>query len=366
LAQAVLGSIHSGGARSWSPLLPWTGAWAHSLTASSVAFPRLAGQTHVKNRWTHPWTRSCFGIELHRRRAILVHFAAAPLGPGALAVVVGRRPSRSRGGASPLRKGRGDDIACDVRADDGMRAPWYWSSTRQGLTDFHQEVSSDYAKAMARKLIGTRLPGQDIVRVVRVEDSKLWAPFAKKRAALRSKAGAAVRTDTDGGLSTSSRTTLDASAGETYLFHGTSAAAAAKIAVENFIPSQRGCFGPGVYFSDDTRKSDGYVKDVDCKVVLLCRVLLGTVCAHDASGAHSADTITGTMNWLEFIVRDVAQIYPEYLVFYKQAQSYADVVAGRRLSEPRWGQLKEDAEVMEEELAPHGLLRAFIARWPAP
>lgn len=215
-------------------------------------------------------------------------------------------------------KGRGHDIACDVRADGGMRTPWYWSSTRQGLTDFHQEASSDYVRAMATKLIGARLPGQDIVRVV-VEDSKLWAPFAMKRAAFRAKAGAATRTDTDGGLRTCSRSTLDASAGETYLFHGTSAAAAAKIAVENFIPSKGGCFGPGVYFSDDARKSNGYVKDAGSKVVLLCRVLLGTVCAHDATGAGSADTITGTRDFLEFIVRDVAQIYPEYLVFYNQA-----------------------------------------------
>lgn len=119
---------------------------------------------------------------------------------------------------------------------------------------------------------------------------------------------------------------------EVWLFHGTSDTAAQAIAKSNFsLPTRAGNFGKGAYFAEAAVKSCSYAKKVEsgehagCQVMMLCRVVLGNV--RHVSGCDQAaerlvvnsgyDSVLGRTDHREFLVYDVSQIYPEYIMFYK-------------------------------------------------
>jgi len=214
---------------------------------------------------------------------------------------------------------RGHDIACDIRRDGAMCPPWYWKFPHRRDGTWHEEVAGRYAEKMAMSLIGRGLAGCQIVRATRVEDSVLWARYAAKRAQLRLRGVCqAACSSTSNDLRFSARIALDDSVNEVYLFHCTTPAAAAAIVKSNFQPSVFGSFGPGVYFADNAAKSNQYATGLSadgCKVMVLCRVVLGNLVQY-GSGSNG-DSLTGTTNHREFIIRDTSQIYPEYLVHYK-------------------------------------------------
>jgi hypothetical protein len=123
-----------------------------------------------------------------------------------------------------------------------------------------------------------------------VEDFKLWSIFAAKRAEMRKRAQQAPfecdPPTTTSLLEFSAQKTIDERVNEFWLFHGTSEEAARGIAQSNFrLPTHAGNFGKGAYFAEDAAKSDGYSRfvststsDADkagCKIMMLCRVLLG-------------------------------------------------------------------------------------------
>ena len=87
----------------------------------------------------------------------------------------------------------GHSIDCDIRDNDGMSPPFYWSAPRSkagsgdkdGGSDYHSEHGGDYVRQMGEKLIKDTIPSATVTKCERVEDSKLWAKFATKRAELR-------------------------------------------------------------------------------------------------------------------------------------------------------------------------------------
>merc|ERR1712151_884143 len=90
----------------------------------------------------------------------------------------------------------------------------------------------------------------------------------------------------------------------------------------------------GAYFAEAATKSDQYAKTVTeegenkgSKVMLLCRVTLGNVYHIEHGTDRQAerlvddpnfDSVVGVAHkYREFLVYDVAQIYPEYIFRYK-------------------------------------------------
>ena len=135
---------------------------------------------------------------------------------------------------------------------------------------------------------------------------------------------------------------------EFWLFHGTSDDAAHGIAQSNFrLPTNGSAhgalFGPGAYFAGCANKAASYSKTSDstdadkagCKVMMLCRVLLGNqynIIELKGNGpdteadkhcedpnydsvvgcvGDSVSVIGGVNDAKEFLVYDVSQIYPE-------------------------------------------------------
>jgi hypothetical protein len=233
----------------------------------------------------------------------------------------------------------GHDVECDIRDNGGTCPPWYWKSAPGWQNEgppFHNEVSGEYVKSMGTKLIQKTMPNHAVVRCDRIEDSSLWDKYTKKRAEIRARGALIedVKPETSDLLGFSATTSLDASVNEVWLFHGTEETAARAIAKSNFkMPNRAGNFGKGAYFAEAAKKSDSYARKVansgpelaDCKVMMLCRVVLGNIKTVEGTDSHAerlvqdplVDSVLGKTNFREFLVYDAAQIYPEYIMWYK-------------------------------------------------
>mmetsp|Transcript_10330 Transcript_10330/g.24873 ORF Transcript_10330/g.24873 Transcript_10330/m.24873 type:complete len:274 (-) Transcript_10330:12-833(-) len=239
-----------------------------------------------------------------------------------------------------LKKERGicgHDIGCDIRTNDAICPPWYWKSAAAWPENFHEETGGDYVKEMGTKILQCRLPDWEVVQCLRIEDAVLWEKYTAKRAQIRERCvkPANVKPETADSIQYSANTTLDHTVNEVWLLHGTSEDAAKAISRSNFTPSSGGCFGAGIYFADDAAKSNQYAKgrtDDDCKVILLCRVTLGGVKVLPKGQDRSADSyaadpavdcVLGFTDTREFVVYDTAQIYPEYIMYYKESSKVA-------------------------------------------
>jgi len=197
---------------------------------------------------------------------------------------------------------------------------------------FHEEVGGDYVRKMGTKLLQAHMPDHKIIKCERIEDSLLWGRYVVKREEIRRRAVRIedIKPETSKHIDYSANTTLDHSVNEVWLFHGTSDEASRGIAKSNFrIPKGvGGCFGPGAYFAEAAAKSNDYAEAgyiEGCKVLLLCRVTLGSVLKVEGTDRSAFkkvlenpdyDCVMGKTNYREFIVYDMAQIYPEYIMQY--------------------------------------------------
>jgi len=191
---------------------------------------------------------------------------------------------------------------------------------------------------MGTKLIQKRMPKAHVEKCVRIEDSVLWQKYASKRAEIRQRAIKIedIKPETMDSMEYSAKTTLDRGVNEIWLFHGTSEEAAAAIAKSNFkLPSYAGNFGKGAYFAEASAKSNQYAQEAKdgCKIMMLCRVTLG--CMKELPPKkmdmkaerfvdvtcdvqdREFDSVLGKTDFREFLVYDVEQIYPEYIMHYK-------------------------------------------------
>jgi hypothetical protein len=175
---------------------------------------------------------------------------------------------------------------------------------------------------MGTKLLQKSMPKSVVVRCDRIEDSSLWDRYAAKRAEVRTRGALIqdIRPETSDLLGFSATTTLDTSVNEVWLFHGTDEMAARAIAMSNFkMPTSPGLFGKGAYFAEAAKKSDTYAKKVmdsgpelaDCKVNGTDRQ------AERLVQDPLVDSVLGKTNFREFLVYDAAQIYPEYIMWYR-------------------------------------------------
>jgi len=228
----------------------------------------------------------------------------------------------------------GHDIDCDIRANEAVCPPWYWKSAAVWPEPFHEEVGGGYVKEMGTKILQRRLPDWTVVRCERIEDALLWEKYTAKRAQLRERKvrRADIKPETAESIQYSANTTLDHRVNEVWLLHGTSEDAAKAISKSNFTSSSGGCFGSGIYFADDARKSNQYATrtEENLKIMLLCRVALGGIMTLPEGQDRTADryasdpnidSILGFTDNKEFVVYDPAQVYPEYIMYYKEMTS---------------------------------------------
>merc|ERR1712039_316645 len=123
---------------------------------------------------------------------------------------------------------------------------------------------------------------------------------------------------------------LESKLNEIFAWHGTSKAAWGAIAEDGFVlrKKEEGRYGPGLYFTEDSAKALEYAKQGEGgeQALLLCRVTLGELFFTSYHSDHRAaqkaldEGKDATLahphaegDWArEFIVYDVAHVYPEY------------------------------------------------------
>eukprot|EP00746_Dinoflagellata_sp_MGD_P022259 gnl/MRDRNA2_/MRDRNA2_15205_c0_seq1.p1 gnl/MRDRNA2_/MRDRNA2_15205_c0~~gnl/MRDRNA2_/MRDRNA2_15205_c0_seq1.p1 ORF type:complete len:501 (+),score=103.78 gnl/MRDRNA2_/MRDRNA2_15205_c0_seq1:587-2089(+) len=191
-----------------------------------------------------------------------------------------------------------------------------------------------------------RLPDRQIVeRVERVENTRVWAEYATRRAEIaeesRQRGNATCIPDvkTQLGILPGQQAGLDTDAQEMYLFHGTNRGSALQISRSDFwtaFSSELGLYGGGLYFAENATKSDEYCAEEDglC-TMLVCRVCMGDAYVladkefdlkkrrneMDEQKKHSllGDREAAVGTYREFITYDSSAACVEYIVSYRRA-----------------------------------------------
>eukprot|EP00927_Polykrikos_kofoidii_P023561 TRINITY_DN21667_c0_g3_i1.p1 TRINITY_DN21667_c0_g3~~TRINITY_DN21667_c0_g3_i1.p1 ORF type:complete len:554 (+),score=66.41 TRINITY_DN21667_c0_g3_i1:73-1734(+) len=199
--------------------------------------------------------------------------------------------------------------------------------------------------------------GPRVLKVLRVEDSDMWAEYAhaqaetrmsmcttvgKKSSALSAPAAEAAFVKTTPCLEPAVRERLATDVNEVYLWHGSSPQAVMSIAERGFPPElgafNHGRFGDGAYLVEDASHADEYSSDDvgnsfhGFYAMLLCRVTLGRMqrllpgCDELDVGESGFDfdsivgevPASGNTTLREFLVPRRSQIYPEYAIIYER------------------------------------------------
>jgi len=182
-----------------------------------------------------------------------------------------------------------------------------------------------------------------LVSVRRAESSSLWRRYAHDR--LRILLKRTHRCTPVDGVPCVSSAELEKVPNEVYLWHGTTPAKAASILQEGFRLKFAGSgagsnmYGQGVYLAECSSKADEYSQedpaDPGLYCLLLCRTVLGEVLRMTAGGEATHGIIRSAMSsgaydsvlgdresavgtYKEFVVYREAQVYPEYLVYYRR------------------------------------------------
>jgi len=194
----------------------------------------------------------------------------------------------------------------------------------------------------------------EIVHVQQNHNLKLWTNYCRARESIRKRMlqqGGGVMTktseilqhDVDGEL----LGTNESDVNEALLFHGTKPSACENICKSDFMINMAGSaagslYGPGIYFGENSSKSDEYASDDNSGIyaglfaMLLCRVTCGKplineqvnpdttaimqACKGAAPSHHSVigDREKARGTYREFIVFNADQAYPEYVIIYKR------------------------------------------------
>lgn len=215
--------------------------------------------------------------------------------------------------------------------------------------------------------------GLKVRRIIRIEDSFMWERYVKKKdeiAATRAgDTGPDLEVKTTPHLADSAHfLELEPGANEMYLFHGTFVRAALSIAQEGFNMNLAGSnvgtmYGRGGYFCEASSKADEYAKDEPdgyyegVFAMLLCRIAFGKPFiteyrdeeARRFTVSGEADSTLGDREqrvntYREFVVYDISQVYPEYVVLYERLGAGYEVQGGLE-----WGALRrQDSKIVLE------------------
>lgn len=256
-----------------------------------------------------------------------------------------------------------------------MQLPVYWANCHKDPSKevFHEQyLVRRHTQDLLQQLVNACFKGRGTVTIsgaTRIENAKLWNKYVsfKRQLTMHLTGGATHLSLSSGGKGTRknfmpaheldgnpdsghtlthlhlqnmemeaslSVSNLDECLNETLLWHGTSKSAAEKIVQDDFhIPSGKDMkhaarFGNGAYFAEDFEKALTYAYDSQesKKYVILCRVLCGDFYyteAHtqiDANQRRASDRKHCVLanpegkGPREFVMPDISQVYPEYVL----------------------------------------------------
>lgn len=240
---------------------------------------------------------------------------------------------------------------------------WWKLSPAPGQSTLVQAAQEDYKaiqqlvektfKAVTTRDRDYKKPPKrlEVVQVQHNCNPKSWRNYVLKRNAIASKMGEnprfTTRTSdviTEGKLSLGA---LETGVNEFLLFHGTKPSAIENICKSEFMVNLAGSgagslYGPGIYFGENSSKSDEYAKDDSSGIyaglyaMLLCRVTCGRILYNDEVTPNgvglaqrcvqgSFDSVLGDREkargtFREFVVFGNDQAYPEYVIIYKRIE----------------------------------------------
>jgi len=216
---------------------------------------------------------------------------------------------------------------------------------------FQAIFDQTHRKVHTRDRRGQPVPEKLLVHsVVEVQNADKWTDYSIRHEHIRQELSAA------GGVALEDVKTnhalpagheligpeLDRSVNEVYLFHGTHATSADKIADTSFSINLSGSkagslYGRGIYFAENASKSDEYSsphKTTGSCMMLFCRVLLGrpyttaevdpdprlceATCIKGDRHALIGDRVKARGTFREFVIFDEDQAYPHFLVTYSR------------------------------------------------
>jgi len=192
------------------------------------------------------------------------------------------------------------------------------------------------------------------MKVLQVQQNcnpQLWLNYVNARTIMQSQMGGhqVYGCKTSDALGTATALgPLASDCNEFYLFHGTKPSACESICKSDFMVKMAGVnagtlYGPGLYFGENSSKSDEYASDDPSGVfkglyaMLLCRVACGRILYTDAVSPDVNDLVTkctvtkqydsvlgdrekARNTYREFIVFSNDQAYPAYVIIYKREE----------------------------------------------
>jgi hypothetical protein len=233
-----------------------------------------------------------------------------------------------------------------------------------------------------------------VVSDSRVENHTLWRRYAMQCRGHLRPADSAVQDDTWQHLPGELEKSLDRGRNKCFLFHGPKPELAAVISAQGFeerVANDHGLLGAGVYFAENSSKSDDYVQPDEkgyCNL-FLTRVCLGSpfISNNRLSGLHRPpcveacesgsacghvrfDSVIGEKRsndrraclerYREFIVFDRIQCYPEFLIRYMRESAGERSAREKRKAEARrqvelkQKRLREEREAHKRERKERG------------
>ncbi|XP_028810519.1 protein mono-ADP-ribosyltransferase PARP12 [Denticeps clupeoides] len=199
--------------------------------------------------------------------------------------------------------------------------PAHWDKTQTPEISYKrvalQTSSSEYTEVM--DLFSTTMQGFAIVSIERIQNKALWEVFQwQKEHMKKNNSGRDVR--------------------ERKLFHGTDSKHIDAICLHNFdwrICGTHGtAFGKGSYFARDAKYSHSYTGDSSTRCMFVCRILVGDYASGHPSYVRPPSKDGGDTNFYDscvdnvsspsiFVVFEKHQVYPEYLIQYREHGHYA-------------------------------------------
>ncbi|XP_028251094.1 protein mono-ADP-ribosyltransferase PARP12 isoform X2 [Parambassis ranga] len=205
--------------------------------------------------------------------------------------------------------------------------PDYWDKTQIPATGSTQ-ISLQHASAEFKEveaLFCNTMRGFDITSIKRIQNKALWEVFQWQKNHMKTNNGGRDVT-------------------EKKLFHGTDNKHIEAICHHNFdwrICGTHGtAYGKGSYFARDAKYSHSYTSTTDVRSMFICRVLVGTYTRGKSEYTRPPSKDGGDINFFDscvdcvidpaiFVVFEKHQIYPEYLLQYKEDDPYAATPAPR-------------------------------------
>jgi hypothetical protein len=228
---------------------------------------------------------------------------------------------------------------------------------RGALQAFQELLLMTHRKIYTRDRRNENVPdGLQLVSAVKVENADKWVDYMAQQETIRQEIARdrvdfrdhQVETMVGEAANTSRWLTdytgtppLDPEVNEAWLFHGTKATSAERIAADEFKLNLAGShagtlYGRGIYLAESASKSDEYAAPnaEKLRTLLLCRVTLGRAFYTDAVDAdpraceatclqdryHSVlgDRAKAKGTFREFVVFDDAQVYVNYVLVYRR------------------------------------------------